>query len=96
MNVTAIRASSTATSRRRLLTATAFAAPLLLSSSGCITVAMWEHVEKHDPTSEKVMAAIATPVTLALDVGLVVGYLWLLGQSDSCGCSGDSIHFWVR
>ena len=74
-------------SKSRRLRAIASASFALVASApltGCLTCAMWE---KLDDTKGKRVAAVAlTPVTVAVDVAFVAGYVYL----EACANGGGS------
>jgi hypothetical protein len=70
---------------RRLLSLLAL--PLLLSSSGCVTAAVWEEC------GSTAGAVALTPVTVAVDAALIAGYVVLVGGASCCGCDDLCIDF---
>lgn len=60
------------------------AVSILFTTPGCITVAMWDDANRGG--CPKPAAAALTPVTLALDVTLIAGWIWLQceGGGDRC------------
>ena len=71
----------------------------LLPASGCVTAAMWEELPDRDRghidwcEGSTVGAVALTPVTVAVDAALIVGFLWLIAEDDGCGCEGDAFTF---
>jgi hypothetical protein len=74
-------------SKPRRLHAIAAASLALVASSpltGCLTCAMWRKLD--DSKGERVAAAALTPVTVAVDVALFAGYVYLAAcENGGCG-----------
>lgn len=70
-------------SLRRRFAVLALALPLLSSAQGCVTCALWDHVDKKK-TSHCVAAGLVTPVTLAVDAAIVAGGVVLLLHGTPC------------
>ncbi len=71
-----------------------------LAASSCVTVSMWKELPDHhrdgdlDWRDGGTVAAVAlTPVTVALDAALFVGWIWLSSQNGACGGDGFTVHF---
>lgn len=77
-----MRVRRDAAGMRRLL----LAIPLLLTPTSCLTAALWQEVGERD--CPKAAAVALTPVTVAVDCALVVGWVWLEseGHVDHCCC----------
>ena len=74
-------------SKSRRLRAIAAATLALVASApltGCLTCAMWQELD--DSKGERVAAAVLTPVTVAVDVALVAGYVYVEAYGNG-GCS---------
>jgi hypothetical protein len=57
----------------------------LFASSGCVTAAVWD--ECHSTAG----AIALTPLTVAADAVLIVGYACLVGGAGCCGCDCSDV-----
>ncbi len=72
----------------------------LLLAPGCVTAALWEELPDRDrgridwSEGSTIGAMALTPVTVAADVALVAGVIWLVvATEDDCCCDSIEIDF---
>ena len=71
--------------RLRAIAAASFALVASTPLTGCLTCAMWEELD--DSKGERVAAVALTPVTVAVDVALVAGLVYVEAYANGGGGS---------
>ncbi len=59
----------------------------LFASNGCVTAAVWD--ECHSTAG----AIALTPLSVVADAALIVGYAFLVGGAECCGCDCEEVCF---